>query len=357
MKLQTILNKNNNNFDLLRLILAYLVIYSHSIALLNTPLFLSNKSSDFFLRLTHIEDSGSIAVKCFFFISGLFVSNSLRKKQSIKNYIIARIFRIIPAYYIVVLLTFFVIGPILTNLTLYQYFTSTDTLNYLYNLVFYFQSTIPNLFDWKYFFGIVNGNLWTLPFEVFCYFSLIILFIIKKKTIILWGILLFLILIDPLFHNSILIRFYQNEPIHFTFLIPSFFIGVLTSYLSTKININLYTGAFLFALYFIMKNSVANYYFFYLFVFWFILYFFSLPLITKIKLKADISYGVYLYSCLVQQILIKFCTQDTLSLTLTSIIISSFIGIISWFLIEKKAVAYGNKIRAKLIDGQESFIK
>lgn len=66
MKLQAILDKKNNNFDLLRLMLAYLVIYSHSIALLN-------QSHDIFLTLTHIKDGGSIAVKCFFFISGLLV--------------------------------------------------------------------------------------------------------------------------------------------------------------------------------------------------------------------------------------------------------------------------------------------
>lgn len=340
MKLQAILDKKNNNFDLLRLMLAYLVIYSHSIALLN-------QGHDIFLTLTHIEDGGSIAVKCFFFISGLLVGNSLIKKKSVKNFMIARIFRIIPAYYTVVLLTFFVIGPLLTTLTLYQYYTSVYTTKYLYNLFFDFQSTIPTLFDFKYFFGVVNGNLWTLPLEVFCYLSLAVLYIIKRKIAILCYLIIILILIDPLFHNLLLIRIYANETIHYTFVIPAFFIGVLSSYFVDKININLYTGAFFFFLYFIMKDTPVNYYFFYLFVFWFVLYFFSLPWIVKIKLKADISYGVYLYSCLIQQILIKYYTQNTLYLTIAAMICTSIVGMISWFLIEKRSIAYGKKLIAK----------
>ena len=64
MRLSDLLQRDNNNLDIFRLIAAALVIYGHAYAI--AP---QEGHSDVLARLLGYDYSGSLAVKLFFFLS------------------------------------------------------------------------------------------------------------------------------------------------------------------------------------------------------------------------------------------------------------------------------------------------
>lgn len=340
--LEEILHKKKNNFTLLRIILAIVIIYSHSIVLSGSS------QKDFFLYISCLEDGGSISVKIFFFLSGLLITNSCIKNFNLKKYFLARICRIIPAYYFTIILTVFLVGPFLSKTeTLQEYFFSPLIELYLQNFLFNVGFFLPKVFLTNPYPAIVNGNFWTLPIEIICYFILAILMILRKRiSILLFRIIFFtvgyLILFDPIYNGNI-INLFPNETIHFTFLLPSFFIGVTLGLVQHKVKITLQVGVTLLLITFLCKGTVFYLYSFYIFVFWAVLWFFSQSYIIKIKI-IDCSYGIYLYSFFCQQALISYIDHNNFKTFFACSVIISFIcGILSWYLIEKKFINFSKR--------------
>jgi peptidoglycan/LPS O-acetylase OafA/YrhL len=109
------------------------------------------------------------------FLSGLVVTNSLLEKPSAGAFVVARLFRLMPAMIVCVFLTAFVFGPAVTSLPLAEYFSGRRTGSYVIrNIILITQSDLPGVFaDHRN--TAVNGSLWTLPFEVLCYLGLAVL--------------------------------------------------------------------------------------------------------------------------------------------------------------------------------------
>lgn len=107
MKIADYLKKDNNNLDVIRLILASMVIYGHA------PCFIdATGRSDFIARILHFTYSGNLAVITFFLISGLLVSNSLFSKKNWKVYLVSRLFRLLPGLIFLSICTFFICGSL-----------------------------------------------------------------------------------------------------------------------------------------------------------------------------------------------------------------------------------------------------
>ena len=81
MRLSDLLQRDNNNLDIFRLIAAALVIYGHAYAI--AP---QEGHSDVLVHLLGYDYSGSLAVKLFFFLSGLVVTNSLLHKRDVAQF-------------------------------------------------------------------------------------------------------------------------------------------------------------------------------------------------------------------------------------------------------------------------------
>jgi peptidoglycan/LPS O-acetylase OafA/YrhL len=155
----------DNNFNLLRLIAASAVLVSHAYPLslgVGTPEPLSASLS---------VSLGALAVISFFIISGYFISQSFDNSSSLLGFTVARILRIYPALIAVLLLTTFVIGPLFTRLSPWQFFFNTETLSYVpRNLSLkWLQYGLPGVFDHNPYPDAINGSLWTLVYEVTCY--------------------------------------------------------------------------------------------------------------------------------------------------------------------------------------------
>lgn len=188
-----ILERGNNNFDLLRIIAASAVIIYHSFAL-NPSWGLTDPTKNI---LTYVT-TGGLAVKLFFFISGLLVTNSLLKNKSLVHFIISRAFRIIPALYFVILVPSLFIGPLLTSLSAHEYYSSGLLYEYIFrNLIIDTRYFLPGVsFENTYGF---NGSIWTIRYEALCYITLAFLFSIGlHKYTKLSSIICLIIIFEPI---------------------------------------------------------------------------------------------------------------------------------------------------------------
>ncbi len=125
MKLSELLKKENNNLDIFRLIAACMVVYGHAYAIAPEA-----GQTDLIGRMLGYDYSGSLAVKIFFFLSGLVVTNSLLQKRSVSQFVISRFFRIWPGLIAVVVVTSLVLVPLITELPITEYFTRGQTYRY-----------------------------------------------------------------------------------------------------------------------------------------------------------------------------------------------------------------------------------
>lgn len=160
----------NNNFNLVRVLAAFAVLYSHSYALTD------GKGLTEPFRAALGMSLGGLAVDIFFVISGFLVCGSLLRRQSALDFIRGRLYRIYPALIIMVALTVLLVGPLLTSLPLADYLGHKDTFKYFYKnatLIGGVTYKLPGVFEANPYPLAVNGSLWTLPEELRMYASLL----------------------------------------------------------------------------------------------------------------------------------------------------------------------------------------
>ena len=338
MTLYNLLKKENNNLDIFRVIAALAVIYGHAYSL--TP---DAGKKDFLFVLTSHEDSSAFAVKIFFFLSGLVVTNSLLEKKKILPFIIARFFRIWPALIITVLISSLILGPILSNLSLQDYFSSPQPYWYIYNNIkLSTDFNLPGVFIDNPYKNTVNGSLWTIPYEIAAYSVLLALYnlqIFKFKSLSI--IILLLIFLDLI--NGANWLFMGNMLVGKMFF--CFSLGSVFATYKSHIQIHLSMTLSIWILYYIFRGIPYDLAIFYLASFMTILHISSLNILVKYKLKFDISYGIYLWGFPIQQIMAKYFSDYGIRFhQISSMIIVCILGYISWQYIEKRGIQAGQII-------------
>lgn len=155
----------DNNFNLIRMVAASGVLVSHA-----WPLSLG-RGVDEPLELMTGYSLGKISVFVFFAISGFLIAKSYERQPTLFTWGRARVLRLFPALAVVLVLTAFVLGPLVTDLPVPTYFNQPETFLYvLRNLSLAFlQFDLPGVFLTNPFDGSLNGSLWTLFYEVVCY--------------------------------------------------------------------------------------------------------------------------------------------------------------------------------------------
>jgi peptidoglycan/LPS O-acetylase OafA/YrhL len=164
-----------HGFDLVRIAAALAVVLTHSFST-------TGHSADKPLLGVGDRDlgPGSLGVAVFFVISGFLVTESWRRSPGAGRFLVRRIVRIWPALVVMLLLTTFVLGPIVTHLALGDYLANPRSWRYAWKngiLVTGVTFELPGVFTTNP--GQpVNSSLWTLPYEIWCYLGLVLLGVI-----------------------------------------------------------------------------------------------------------------------------------------------------------------------------------
>jgi peptidoglycan/LPS O-acetylase OafA/YrhL len=103
----------------------------------------------------------------FFGLSGFLITASALR-LSVKDFVINRALRIVPALAVDVIVWALVLGPIFSKATWRQYYADPFTYKYFTNIVGVINFYLPGVFAFNPEHA-VNYSLWTVPFEIGCY--------------------------------------------------------------------------------------------------------------------------------------------------------------------------------------------
>jgi peptidoglycan/LPS O-acetylase OafA/YrhL len=147
-----------NNLDAIRLVLALLVIFSHSY-----PLLLGRGHPDPLRTVVKYEGLAGTAVGLFFAISGMLIVRSWEHTGNVVRYVWKRMLRIYPALIAASLFSVFVVGiPAIIN----GWYPPPARV--LLRAVKLMEPVAPPIFSANPFPNSVNGSLWTIRYEVLC---------------------------------------------------------------------------------------------------------------------------------------------------------------------------------------------
>ncbi|WP_419869714.1 acyltransferase family protein [Chryseobacterium sp. CT-SW4] len=158
-----------NNFDFIRVLLAFIVFVGHLGALSASK------------ELAILENSPvEVAVFAFFIVSGFLIARSYERTTSLKRYIKKRFNRILPAYLLVIFLAAIFLS-LVSTLSFSEYFSNPGVYKYVFwNSLFmnFMAPSLPGVFGNQ----AVNGALWTLKIEFCFYFLVPLMFLLFGKN-------------------------------------------------------------------------------------------------------------------------------------------------------------------------------
>lgn len=172
-----------NGFDGLRLLLALGIVVFHCHTLTDADLFWP------------LETVARLILPAFFVLSGYLVMCSLKRCGTVREFLLLRALRILPALVLVTLACVILIGPLFTTVGLRDYFSDSAVPAYLRNILVWPHFSLPGLFEDNPRPAIVNGSLWTIQLEVICYGLLALLSVLSRgrllgALLVLWATLL-----------------------------------------------------------------------------------------------------------------------------------------------------------------------
>ncbi len=330
--------RHRDNFMILRLVAAILVIYGHAFPLTGTvpPGYLGNSIQ-------------TLAVKIFFVISGYLIAQSWSNDPNILRYLARRTARIMPGLWAVCIGSVLIAGPLLTSLTLGEYFDSSQTYDYLKNLVLNPQYALPGVFEDTIYPRAVNGSLWTLPVEFFMYLMLPLILVLPKSrylvvvaAFVLAGLSLYFARINVPENAPI---YWGTHSINALEMMPYFLFGSVFRIWVPHHLLNLQFAVCLMFLGPLFANSWAGNEAVSLLILPYCVFAFAYapsPLFAGVAKLGDISYGIYLYGFLIQQIVSDVIGTD--GAPMQNFVISTLLTIpfayLSWNFVERPALQF-----------------
>lgn len=333
---------HKNSFNVIRLVAALMVVYSHSYAITGGT-------------EPHIGSAklGTVGVWIFFILSGYLVSASWHQYPRFNVFIAKRALRIFPG--LLAMLVFVVLaGVFFTNLDPLTYLTHQETISYFNNLFLYTpQYTLPGVFENNAYPAAVNGSIWTLSYEFTMYLAIAVIGVSRLyKKISIKAMWIALLLLCSIFYATRpAIPSFNILLLNISVLLPfalMFFTGVLV-----QERLNTYKTSGIYGILAIIMFCVASYFvpnltpiFGATFLAYAVFAFGKLPHGAWLQAYGDFSYGIYIYAFPVQQALEHISlTPSARKLFLVSTLITSILAILSWFFIEKPALNLKHKLK------------
>ena len=159
-----------NNIDALRLILAVLVLFSHSY-----PLGIGSEEDEPLARLSGAQLTlGTLAVDGFFILSGFLIAPSWERSRSAASFLRKRVARIYPGFLVAAAVCFWVVVP-LSRPEGFRIGPFRDLLGHLGDVLRLRFPESPGTFPTNPAPGAVNGSLWSIPYEFWCYIGVMVM--------------------------------------------------------------------------------------------------------------------------------------------------------------------------------------
>ena len=320
-----------SGFDYLRLFLSLGVIGSHSVLL---------TGSDWIYQTRAWSVLGivvSMIVPMFFALSGFLVAGSLERSGTLTKFLGLRVLRLMPALSVEVFISAIFLGVLFTTLDLSAYFRSDLFHRYFFNLIGHIQYYLPGVFEQNPN-HLVNGQLWTVPFELVCYVLLAILAILGAYNNGRWLIIFLIGCYIFQIANTAFRPNYEFKGAGGTTAVIMFMCGIFFYKFREKIP---WSGAIaLICVVISVKLSVIpnGMRFCGLPVAYFTIYLGLLnPPRNSILLSGDYSYGLYLYGYPVQQAVVAAAPalREWYWNLLFSVPLACIIAVGSWWLVER----------------------
>jgi peptidoglycan/LPS O-acetylase OafA/YrhL len=338
------------NFDTIRLIAAASVIFSHAFLLSD-----GHEKNEPFVRLTGAI-IGIHGVFVFLIISGFLVTHSLQNSNTLLHFAWKRFLRIYPALTVCAIVSAFVIAPFFSDLSIREYLSSFFGAKYVVKVLLLYNNVpeIPTVkfYDQELTGHEMNGSLWTIASEIYCYLILFCLAVLELVSIP--------IAMVGLFAGSALLALQEYLSVklpvsvavtNLFYTVPSFFAGVAMYFIHAKYGLSrtLALGSLVGLLLvaptgylLIVSPTLAAYPVIYLGTSS------SISLGNAAKF-GDLSYGTYLYGWPIEQVVRGVMGPSLLGwgIFLISMPLAALCGWLSWHLVEKHALALKNFRRRK----------
>ena len=343
----------------MRISLATAVIFFHSLDLTTGHNVAFNDMHGIFRPID------ALILPMFFGLSGFLVAGSLERSRTLISFLGLRAIRLVPALLVETILSAIVIGLLFANIPYTQYFYSPVFLRYFLNIIGDIQYNLPGVFNKNPVPDTVNGQLWTIPWELRCYLSISVIAIIgmaRKKAAFMF--LVVLLNIGLFVHHG----FLRTDHVHDTaggasiegiLLVQNFLYGIVfylfrSTIVWSKCIFLVTTPSVLFL------TSVP-------FAFWgdsltpplvaYTTVYLGLlePYRSKIISSGDYSYGIYLYGFPVQQAMVATLGAAGMHWYINfpvSLTIAALLAILSWHLVEKHAAGF----RLPLFKGEKVIL-
>jgi peptidoglycan/LPS O-acetylase OafA/YrhL len=342
--------EGTNNFDTLRLIFAVLVVFSHSFPLgrgsdATEPLFVATRGQ---------VTVGNLSVWAFFAISGFLITQSWVRSPSPIKFLRRRVARIYPGFIVTAVVSACIIVPHVANAqpsvrVVLHWMLDTLRLQTFQGAPVFTHNAVP---------GVLNGSLWSIPFEFWCYLGVLFL---GMTRLLPWRHLLIAVFaaavashiyldITGWHPGGKLLGVIFGYPVVWATILPFFVAGML---------FQLYGGhrllrtplVMLAALLLLVSNFIPHGLTIAMptcgtYVLMSLAY---SPKLHPLHLGryGDFSYGTYLYAFPIQQLLVMHAggTMAPLKLFALAAPISLAVGALSWFLVERHFLSKPTRLK------------
>lgn len=320
-----------SGFDYMRLVLALGVIVWHA------DLICYGQDSSYHPYPSFLSPIAMLIVPMFFSLSGYLVAGSFERSKTLVTFLGLRVFRIMPALSVEVVLSALILGPIFTTLTLGEYFSHPLFFKYFLNIIGEIQYHLPGVFE-THPHTEVNGQLWTVPYELICYVALsaIAVFGIYRKANRLWwalGVCYLLQILNTIYRAKDTVGGATGSTV-----VMSFIAGLLLYRYRDRIKWSLPLCVACLAVSLALLSIPNGMRFAPLPIAYVTVYLGLLnPPRNRIMLSGDYSYGIYLYGFAIQQAAVA--TSPIFRVWYMNLLVAIpaavLVAACSWWLIEK----------------------
>lgn len=330
----------DNNFNLLRVLAASGVIFSHAY-----PIALGAGTAQPLERWLPGVTLGYFCVLVFFAASGFFITASFDRRRSLADFVAARVLRIFPALLVMACTLYPLIGllsPVGDGFWQGLPLKVAATLSLFAD----HKVALPGVFADLPYPDALNGSLWSLRFEVLCYVGVLLVGLsgVFQRRWLSAALLAAALFVAPLIHDAAG-NFYVRLLSHVG--LP-FACGAVAYVFRHQLPLDVRILAGLVLLTAVLADSPAFFPLLSLATTYGVLWFGYLdaPQLRSYNQLGDYSYGIYIYAFPVQQLLAGSGVVEPLANALCALVLSAACAILSWHWVEKPAM----RLRARALN-------